>query len=711
MKRTSITAAVAALLVSAVAACGGNGSDGQAQARGPIKIWYSNNQEEVAWGKQMVQAWNKQHADQKITAQEIPAGKSSEEVIGAAIAAGNAPCLIFNTAPAAVPQFQKQGGLVPLDEFDGAQAHIEERTGDRAAQYRSPDGKYYQLPWKANPVMIFYNKEIFAKAGLDADNPPLGTYDEFVATARKIVDSGAAERAIWPSPTAEFFQPWFDFYPLFAAETGGKQLVEDGKAQFTSDEGKAVTAFWKALYDGKLASQEAYNGDAFGDGKSAMAIVGPWAIASYKDKVDWGVAPVPTSEGTRGRGHLHVRRRQERRDVLRLQEPRHRLGRAEVRHQQGTGRQAARDDRADADADGPGRGLRGLLRRDTRSTRRSPARPTAPSRCRTSPTPSRSGSRSATPTYVRSSSARRRPTRRSTRRPPRSTASPASRDEPDDDLRRAAGSGAGPPSRAGRHAGRLSPQSLGTMFVAPYVLFLAAVFAYPLGFAVYMSFHDYFFAAPGAVVERPFVGLANYAAVLSDPGVRQAFGNIGVFLVINVPLTVALALVLATALNAGIRARTFFRVSYYVPYITASVAVVGVWLFLFNSARAGQHRPRPAQPGAHLAGQPAVGDADGRGVRDMETARLLHPALSRRSAERAEGAVRGRGGRRRRSLAVVLGGHRPGRASGHHTRRDPCHGHRGKPVHRAVPAHRRWRPGRCLDIARPGDVPARDRAG
>ncbi len=139
------------------------------------------------------------------------------------------------------------------------------------------------------------------------------------------------------------------------------------------------------------------------------------------------------------------------------------------------------------------------------------------------------------------------------------------------------------PPRAGRHAGRLSPQSLGTMFVAPYVLFLAAVFAYPLGFAVYMSFHDYFFAAPGAVVERPFVGLANYAAVLSDPGVRQAFGNIGVFLVINVPLTVALALVLATALNAGIRARTFFRVSYYVPYITASVAVVGVWLFLFNS--------------------------------------------------------------------------------------------------------------------------------
>ena len=52
-------------------------------------------------------AWNQAHSDQKVTAEEIPAGKSSEEVIGASITAGNTPCLVFNTAPAAVPQFQK----------------------------------------------------------------------------------------------------------------------------------------------------------------------------------------------------------------------------------------------------------------------------------------------------------------------------------------------------------------------------------------------------------------------------------------------------------------------------------------------------------------------------------------------------------------------------------------------------------------------------
>jgi multiple sugar transport system permease protein len=141
----------------------------------------------------------------------------------------------------------------------------------------------------------------------------------------------------------------------------------------------------------------------------------------------------------------------------------------------------------------------------------------------------------------------------------------------------------GTAGRRGILAKVLGDQPIGSAFVTPYLVFLALVFAYPLGFAVYMSFHDYFFTAPGAIVDRPFVGFANYVTVLSDPAVLRSFRNVVVFLVINVPLTVVLSLGLATALNGAIRWRTFFRVSYYVPYVTASVAVVGVWLFLFNS--------------------------------------------------------------------------------------------------------------------------------
>jgi multiple sugar transport system substrate-binding protein len=300
MKKTTTLGLGLALALSTAACGGGSGGDGGSDATsatGPIKIWLSNNPEELAWGNKMVEAWNKANPDQKVTAQEIPAGKSSEEVIGAAITAGNAPCLVFNTAPAAVPQFEKQGGLVPLDSFADGKDYIESRTGDAATQYQSPDGKYYQLPWKANPVMIFYNKDLLKKAGVDPENPPLSTYDEFLDTSDKIVSSGAAQAAIWPAPSSEFYQSWFDFYPLYAAETGGTQLVEDDKATFNSTEGKAVADFWATMYEKGYAQKEAYKADSFADGKAAMAIVGPWAIAVNGDSENWGDAPVPTSTG------------------------------------------------------------------------------------------------------------------------------------------------------------------------------------------------------------------------------------------------------------------------------------------------------------------------------------------------------------------------------------------------------------------------------
>jgi multiple sugar transport system substrate-binding protein len=245
----------------------------------------------------MVQEWNSAHPQEKVTAQEIPAGKTSEEVIGAAITAGNAPCLVFNTSPAAVPQFQKQGGLVALDEFAGAKDYIEARSGDSADQYQSPDGKFYQIPWKQNPVMMFYNKDLFKKAGLNPDDPQLSTYDDFLAASKKIVDSGAAPSAIAPAPTSEFFQSWFDFYPLYAAESGGKQTIEDGKATFNDEAGKDVWTFWSQMYKNGYAPKEKYDGDAFADQKAAMAVVGPWAVAVYKGKVNWGVVPVPTKDG------------------------------------------------------------------------------------------------------------------------------------------------------------------------------------------------------------------------------------------------------------------------------------------------------------------------------------------------------------------------------------------------------------------------------
>lgn len=267
-----------------------------ATARGPISIWLSTNEQELAWGTAIAKTWTEQHPEEEVRVQEIPAGASSEEAITAAIVAGTSPDLVFNASSASVPDWVRAGGLVDLSTFPQATAYIEARGGEGARAY-ADDGHYYQLPWKSNPVMVMFNRELFTKAGIDPDAPGMDTYESFLAGARSIVSSGAAPSALWPAPSSEFYQPWFDFYPLYLAQTGGTPLVEDRASTFDSPDGRAVADLWRTLYSEQLAPQEKSTDDAMATGQTAMQLAGPWAIATYTDQIDYGFMPVPTADG------------------------------------------------------------------------------------------------------------------------------------------------------------------------------------------------------------------------------------------------------------------------------------------------------------------------------------------------------------------------------------------------------------------------------
>lgn len=159
----------------------------------------------------------------------------------------------------------------------------------------------------------------------------------------------------------------------------------------------------------------------------------------------------------------------------------------------------------------------------------------------------------------------------------------------DEDVRspaRATGRRGPRPGRTGPRGRRLQrwlgEHPLGLLLSTPYAAFVVVVFLVPFGFGVWMSFHDFFFTAPGVQVPHPFVGLENFQQVLADPAVRQAFGNLLIFGLINIPLTVVLGLLLSSGLDAVVHWKGFFRVSYYIPYVTASVATLAVWIFMFN---------------------------------------------------------------------------------------------------------------------------------
>ena len=116
------------------------------------------------------------------------------------------------------------------------------------------------------------------------------------------------------------------------------------------------------------------------------------------------------------------------------------------------------------------------------------------------------------------------------------------------------------------------------LFLAPSLLQFAVLLAFPVIFSFYLSFHEWNILEP----EKPFVGLDNYARLLTDRRVHQAILNTLYYTAVSVPATLFCGLLVALLLNNRIRGRGMFRTMYYLPGVTSAVAVAVVWKWIFN---------------------------------------------------------------------------------------------------------------------------------
>lgn len=140
--------------------------------------------------------------------------------------------------------------------------------------------------------------------------------------------------------------------------------------------------------------------------------------------------------------------------------------------------------------------------------------------------------------------------------------------------------------RSASTAGRSPRQDalVGWSFALPFLLLFVVFMAGPILVALITSFTDMRVTDIRNPLSIEFIGVANYLEVLGDERFQKAAANTGAYVLVGVPLAIALGLGAAVLLNQGIvKFRTFFRVGFYLPVVTSIVAISVVWRILLGT--------------------------------------------------------------------------------------------------------------------------------
>lgn len=116
-------------------------------------------------------------------------------------------------------------------------------------------------------------------------------------------------------------------------------------------------------------------------------------------------------------------------------------------------------------------------------------------------------------------------------------------------------------------------------FILPAIIGLGILNIYPIIGSIYQSFFKMGDFGRGNV----YVGLQNYQKLIADKDVWQSVANTFLYAVIEVPISIALALVIASLLNRKMIGRTVYRMIFFLPMVAAPAAIAMVWRWIFNS--------------------------------------------------------------------------------------------------------------------------------
>ncbi|MGV9790639.1 ABC transporter substrate-binding protein [Streptomyces sp. NPDC004673] len=307
--RAAATGAVVMSLALAATACGGGtgSGDGAGGSSKTLTYWASNQGASVAVDKQVLQPELDKFEQQtgiKVKVEVVPWSDLLNRIL-TATTSGQGPDVlnIGNTWSASL---QATGALLPWDAKNFAKIGGRDRFVDPALGSTGAEGKDpAAVPLYSMSYALYYNKQIFADAGIDG---PPATWDELVADGAKIRAKGKTVLGAEGSNLSENIHHVF----VFAKQHDADFFSADGKPDFTNP--KVVDAVKqyvdlmakdKAIPPGNAEYAQNQSVSDFAKGKQAMLL---WQSAAANLKSQgmkddaYGVAPVPVQKGTPGPG-------------------------------------------------------------------------------------------------------------------------------------------------------------------------------------------------------------------------------------------------------------------------------------------------------------------------------------------------------------------------------------------------------------------------
>ena len=266
-------------------ACGNKQESKSAEGKTTIRFASWDTADDVDAQQKMVDKFNEEHPDIQVVLEAY--GSDFDTKISASMGSGDAPDVMYMWN---YPAYHE--GLEPLDSYIEKEGEeYKKNFYSTLWNYNSYDGQIYGLPVGFTTHCVYYNKDLFEKAGVE--EPKDGwTWEDLEEKAKKINEATGVKGfsfSMKPDP--------YD-YEMYLWSNGTAYCDKEGKMEGYINSDKALETykmFQDMAKDGYAVATEKSGSDEFESGQTAMFVYGAWAVKKYTEAgVNFGLAKLPS---------------------------------------------------------------------------------------------------------------------------------------------------------------------------------------------------------------------------------------------------------------------------------------------------------------------------------------------------------------------------------------------------------------------------------